>query len=233
MLSERYRTQVVLIRAARTRGRLMRRACLALGVWLSLGAAAWVAAAAWGRPVDFAGMTAARSVHDKRTGKHAPRNRCPAWAASPTHPVATAGGWLLLGQRRIEPTMGQSPPGVAQAFSFKAGMTGEVSSIHVYVDSRDRARRLMAGIYSSSGCRPGSRLTSGSLMMRLTRAHRGRTPRHRRAHAGGGWRVVSVHGATIVSGRDVLARGGGQRRHVPLPGSKLEALREPGREGQI
>ena len=32
---------------------------------------------------------------------------------------------------------------------------------------------------------------------------------------------------------DVLARGRGQRGHVPFPGSELEALREPGVEGQI
>ena len=57
----------------------------------------------------------------------------------------------------------------------------------------------MAGIYSNSGCRPDSRLTSGSLPLRPARAHPGRTSRD--SSTTGSWRVIGVPGAAVVAGR--------------------------------
>jgi hypothetical protein len=190
----------------------MRRTWFACVVCLSFGLAAWGSTAALARPAGwvagFASLSAGQQLAAERPGPH----RCPARAAAQTLLAPEGGGWILLGQRRIQPRMGQDPAGVAQAFSFHAGTTGEVSSIHVYVDSRNRARRLMVALYSNSGCRPGSPLTAGSMAMQVARARHGAKVHRRGARAAGAWQAVGVPGARITAGRTywlvVLARGG-------------------------
>ncbi|MGI8715734.1 MAG: hypothetical protein ACR2NR_21645, partial [Solirubrobacteraceae bacterium] len=69
---------------------------------------------------------------------------------------------MLFGQPTIERKLGQSPVGTAKAFRFLDRSTGKVSTIAVYVDARNRATRMIAGVYSDHGGAPGTRLTWGS-----------------------------------------------------------------------
>ena len=185
---------------------------LACVVCLSLALGVWTSTATIAKPAASVAGSAAQSTADKLTHKRSSPGGCPRWAATPTTPAPARGGWVLLGQRRIWPSEGQEPAGVALGFAFRAGLTGEISSVHVYLDTSNRARRLMVALYSNSGCRPGSRLTHGSLAIRLTRPHRGRRSPSAGAGKGDGWRVVEVPGVRIASGRTywlvVLGAGG-------------------------
>jgi hypothetical protein len=184
----------------------MRRTWFACLVSLSLGIAGWASTSAFGRPADLGAGSAPQDWAHELAGKQSAARGCPDGAASRSASAMTRGGWILIGQRQMGRVLGEDRAGAAQAFSFRASGSGQVSSIHVYVDPRSRASGLTVALYSNSRCRPRSRLTVGSLMMSTARSRRG----HRRA--GGGWRSVEVPAASIIAGRTywlaVLARGG-------------------------
>jgi hypothetical protein len=106
-----------------------------------------------------------------------------------THPV-------LFGDQTIEATSDTAPAGLADAFRFNDQITGTAASISVYVDSRNRASRLIAGVYSDKRGRPGSLLATGSLSL----------------PAAGAWNTMSVSSTSISAGRSywiaLLGSGG-------------------------
>jgi hypothetical protein len=186
----------------------MRRTSLAFVICLSLGFAVWGSAATVAKPARPVAGSANRTAGHRTADRRAASRRCPSGAVTRTTPARTRRGWILLGQRRIRASVGRGRAGRARAFAFSAGLSGKVSSIHVYVDARSRATRLMVALYANSGCRPGSRITDGS--QTIARGRHGHSRKgHRRA---AGWRVVRVRGAHIASGRTywlvVLGKGG-------------------------
>jgi hypothetical protein len=70
---------------------------------------------------------------------------------------------FLLGSKTIGSKLEISPSRLADAFLFTAAADGIVSAITVYVDSHNKATRLVVGLYSNRVRQPGSRLTSGVL----------------------------------------------------------------------
>jgi len=103
---------------------------------------------------------------------------------------------MLLGNRHVEASLDNASPGSAQAFRFVDHTPGVATAVRIYVDSRNRARVLVAGLYSSGGRHPRSRLTSG----RMT------SPRGR------AWDLVRLRPATLKAGRTywlVVAGTGG------------------------
>ena len=104
--------------------------------------------------------------------------------------------FVLLGERAIESKVDHNLVGSVDAFAFRARRSGTAASISVYLDARDRASTLVAGLYSSRHGQPRSRLTSGSL-------------RHLRP---GAWNSIAVRPATLRSGQTywiaVLGKGG-------------------------
>jgi hypothetical protein len=189
----------------------MRRTRIACGLFLSLVIAIWASAVTLARPPRLAAGSAPQTAGQQLTHTRSRPSGCPAGAVTRTTTASTAAGWILLGQRTIRPTMGQAAQGQARAFSFKAGMTGEASSIHVYVDARNRARKLVVALYTNSGCRPRSRVTRGSLAMPVA----GRRRHRHSGRAAGTWLVVKVRPAVITSGHTywlVVLGGGGTLR---------------------
>src|ERR1700722_6948851 len=178
----------------------MRRASLIAGLCLSLGVIASGAAASL--PTTLSGKhSLAYAFH--RSARHGPvrplaSRKCHPETRGAADQGAADGGRILLGARKIGPVTGQSAPGVAQGFLVRGRATGTVSSIHVFVASRSRSRKLMVALYSATGCHGGSRLAAGSLVR----------PRP------GAWNAVRVQQASIQAGRlywlVLLARG----RHV-------------------
>ncbi len=121
--------------------------------------------------------------------------------ARPISPVApartsTANPSVLLGYVAVGSASASSTAGQPESFSFRGRRSGSVSSIHVFIDARNRATSLVAGLYSNSHGRPGSLLTVGTLNHPKT----------------GAWNSLRVRSASIRSGHiywlAVLGRGG-------------------------
>ena len=104
---------------------------------------------------------------------------------------------FLFGERRVGRVVEVSRRGSAEAFRFANQWSGTASEISVYVDSRNRAHRLVAAIYSDQPAGPGSLLATGSLS----------SPR------GGSWNVVRIRPVRITRGKvywiGVRGAGGG------------------------
>lgn len=92
---------------------------------------------------------------------------------------------VLFGDQTIEATSETAPAGLADAFPFNDQITGTAASISVYVDSSNRASKLIAGLYSDKRGRPGSLLATGSLSL----------------PAAGAWNTMSVNSTSISAGR--------------------------------
>ena len=172
----------------------MRRANFIVLGCLSLAAAVWGPGTTYARPVDSsAGSLAAR----RHALRRAAAVRCVQGMVPTTTPSRMGGGWVLIGERTVEPRGAESPAGSARAFSFRTRGNGTGSAIAVYIGSGNRAKKLTVALYGNVNCRPGARLTSGSLALPHARA----------------WNTVNVRHAVIQAGRTywlaVLGSGGG------------------------
>ncbi len=111
-------------------------------------------------------------------------------------PAAAARSSILFGDGRVEPTVGKTAPGREEAFPVADRLGGTISSISVYVSARNRADKLLVGLYSSSGGHPGSLITAGS----------------RSSLKAGSWNTVVVAPIALRAKRTywvaVLGRGG-------------------------
>ena len=105
-------------------------------------------------------------------------------------------GAVLLGHRAIQPTVGQVGPGQADAFPFAVRRAGTISAVRVFVDARNKAKKLMVALYSSRSGKPLRRVTSGTLS----------SPKN------GAWNKIPVMQVEVRSQRTywiaVLGRGG-------------------------
>ena len=103
---------------------------------------------------------------------------------------------FLFGDATVERGVAYAAPGRAKAFAFRSSRRGTVTAISVYVDARNRATVVVAGLYANSGGHPGRLLASRML----------RSPKR------GRWNTVSVR-STAVKARHtywvaVLGKGG-------------------------
>jgi hypothetical protein len=123
--------------------------------------------------------------------------------------VLPAGDPVLFGDQAVESGLDSNASGWPEAFRFADSSTGTVSSIFVYVDSHNRATKLIAGLYSDQAGNPGTLITTGY----VTSPH------------AGAWNQVPVTAAPIQSGRTywiaLLGRGGTlyfrDRNYGPCP----------------
>jgi hypothetical protein len=103
---------------------------------------------------------------------------------------------MLLGNRAIESTVDDHLAATGEAFAFQARRGGTATSVSVYLDKRDRATTVYAGLYSSLHGHPQSRMTSGS----------------RRSPKAGAWNSLAVRSVHLRSGATywlaVLGKGG-------------------------
>lgn len=131
----------------------MRRLGLALLVlWLPI-----TAAVAEGSVSEKRGrsVTEARRVERKKPNQHR--------AAKRPRSVKQASGRVLFGDQRVESKAGHDAAGRVLTLPFSNKTTGIATSIDVYVGSRSKATKLIAGIYSYRKGHPAKRLTFGRL----------------------------------------------------------------------
>ncbi len=91
---------------------------------------------------------------------------------------------FLLGDQAVEPKNDSNAAGLAEAFRTTASATGTLTKLTVYVDTGAAATRLVAGIYTDSGGKPGSLLAQGTL----------------NSPVAGAWNDVTVPSASVTSG---------------------------------
>ena len=110
--------------------------------------------------------------------------------------AASADDPVLFGDQTIESNRDWNRAGSPEAFRFQDATSGSASSITVYIDSKNRATTLIAGVFSDNNGQPASLLTSGSL----------RSPK------AGSWNQVPVTSADVQGGSNywiaVLGVGG-------------------------
>jgi len=70
---------------------------------------------------------------------------------------------ILLGENVVLSQQDYLRSGQAEAFSLYATASGVAGAIHLYIDSHNRARTVVVGLYSNTGNRPGSLLSGGHL----------------------------------------------------------------------
>ena len=128
--------------------------------------------------------------------KTSPRSQLAPQSRRKTSTQNTTLGSMLFGRRAVAVSVGRNGAGMAQAFPFRSGVSGRVSSISVYLDRRSHAITVLAGVFSNAGGRPNVRLASGSVASAKP----------------GAWNSAQVRPAAIRSGLTywlvVLGKGG-------------------------
>ena len=77
--------------------------------------------------------------------------------------VSNAASALLLGADTVQGLADTNPAGMAETFKYVATASGSARTLNFYVDSASAATTLEVGVYSDSGGRPGTLLTSGTI----------------------------------------------------------------------
>ena len=70
---------------------------------------------------------------------------------------------MLLGNASLAAKRHQARAGHSKAFRFSAIRTGMANSVHLYVGRSNKARTVIAGIYTNARGRPGRLMSSGSV----------------------------------------------------------------------
>jgi hypothetical protein len=69
----------------------------------------------------------------------------------------------LLGDADVEATVDSNSPGTAEAFSATAGFAGQMSGLHLYVDSSSAAGKAVVGVYANDHGHPGTLLRQATI----------------------------------------------------------------------
>ena len=115
----------------------------------------------------------ASAVHAKRSSASA--------RTAVRHPAPTR----AFGDATVESRRDADRAGHAEAFPFASRFSGTTASIKVYVDARNRAKTLVAGIYRNRKGHPGTLIASGSV----------RSPKGKR------WNTVKLKARALTPGR--------------------------------
>jgi hypothetical protein len=120
-----------------------------------------------------AATACASAVHAKRSSA----------SASPAvrHPAAKR----AFGDPKVESSRDSDRAGHAEAFPFANRFSGITASIKIYVDARNHARTLVAGLYGNRKGHPGTLIASGSV----------RSPKRKR------WNTVKLKARALKPGR--------------------------------
>jgi hypothetical protein len=86
-----------------------------------------------------------------------------AWAPSNFPSAVGVYGPPLVGDANVEGMVDSNTPGTAEAFAATAGYSGEMTRLHLWVDSSSTASQAVVGIYSDRFRRPGALLEQGTI----------------------------------------------------------------------
>jgi hypothetical protein len=108
----------------------------------------------------------------------------------------SAASTVLLGDQAVESTRDSNSAGMAEAFQAIATKSGMVSALTLYVDSSNKARTIVVGLYSGASGSPSTLLGQATL----------------NSFTAGTWNTVSISPVTVTAGTvywiAVLGTGG-------------------------
>jgi len=108
----------------------------------------------------------AHAAHRHRTNRHKPGSDGSGAVAVRQAVTDTASAALttstLLGDEAVESQRDYLSAGQAEAFRFQARATGDPGTMHVYIDSHNRASTIVVGVYANAGGHPGALLGTGT-----------------------------------------------------------------------
>jgi len=186
---------------------LRRMAAACVVVCLCLTAGAWGATGSVAHSTKHHPSKSQRHAvsHSKAKGKHRPtkakrKTKHPTSRLTTVSATAasnvTAASPMLFGNQSIESLVDNNSAGMAEAFPFTASAGGQATTLSLYVDSHNKATKLIAGIYSNASGHPGALLTTASWS----------SPRS------GAWDTVALPSTTVTSGQTywlaILGTGG-------------------------
>lgn len=115
----------------------------------------------------------------------------------PLADLAAVYGPPLLGDADVEPNLDSNTAGTAEAFHTTVGYSGQLTRLHLWVDSSSTATQAVVGIYSDRNGRPGDLLAQGTITNLMPRS----------------WNYVDVPSMQVTAGQQywiaVLAPHGG------------------------
>jgi hypothetical protein len=106
------------------------------------------------------------------------------WTVDGLSPIAVYGP-PLLGNANVERAIDSESPGTAQAFVTRSTFSGQMTRLHVYVDSSSAASRVMVGVYSNQNGRPGRLMGQATLSSPMA----------------GSWNYVDVPPISVTAGQ--------------------------------
>lgn len=98
--------------------------------------------------------------------------------------ASSASGAVLLGSQTVSSGRDSDSAGSAESFSAVAGSSGAVTSLSVYIDSNSPATKVILGLYTDGGGKPGSLLTQGTIS----------------SPTAGAWNTATVSAASVTAG---------------------------------
>jgi hypothetical protein len=107
------------------------------------------------------------------------------WSVSNEYNSIAVYGPPLLGNANVQSAIDSDPAGTVEAFRTDARFSGEMSSLHLYVDSSSTASRVVVGIYSDHNGHPGSLQEQATLTSPMA----------------GSWNYVDIPSMTVSAGK--------------------------------
>lgn len=104
---------------------------------------------------------------------------CQVLAAAAAEPAG-----VLLGTGALQVALDSNPDGLAEAFVYTAAASGSADTLRIWIEGTSTATRVVAGVYSSVGGRPGTLLSSGTLTSPVA----------------GAWNAVTIPALTVTAG---------------------------------
>ncbi len=142
-----------------------------------------------------------RAAHHRRTHRHrshkgADKSTAARLVLAGETTAVLSATPTLLGDEAVERQRDYLSAGQAEAFRFQALASGQSAAMHLYVDSSNRARTIVVGLYANSSGHPGALLSTGSTA----------------SPAAGAWNTVPISTSSLVSGATywiaILGEGG-------------------------
>jgi hypothetical protein len=171
--------------------------CLTAGAWAATGTVAH--ATKHHPPRSHHPKASASKAKGKgrptKAKKHQPTSQPTSVSTTAAQSVTTASP-MLFGDKTVESLVDDNKAGMAEAFPFTAATGGQALTLTVYVDSHNKATKLIAGVYADASGRPGALLASGSAP----------------SPQSGSWDTVSLPAIAVTSGQSywvaILGTGG-------------------------
>lgn len=91
---------------------------------------------------------------------------------------------VLLGTGALQGGTDSNPAGMAEAFLTTAAVSGSADTLRLWIEGTSTATRVVAGIYSDAGGRPGALLASGTLSSPVA----------------GAWNPITIPAVTVTAG---------------------------------